>query len=208
MIKKLAAVCSILLSLCSYAIVVTDKYLSTIEENWLSLEPADAYNFIPEDLTYETYMSEDFQAKLAEAGTRLNSSVEGKDITLAGFMVPIEYVGTNISKFLLVPEAGQCIHVPPPPLNQTLLVARQRCQVAVIGSDTGNDVAPNPYDLFTNPVHQVGIVGLGLWILDNAWLDDLANACRERGKWEFMISILPLKMPTVTGSPVNPMVIF
>jgi hypothetical protein len=122
MIKKLAAVCSILLSLCSYAIVVTDKYLSTIEENWLSLEPADAYNFIPEDLTYETYMSEDFQAKLAEAGTRLNSSVEGKDITLAGFMVPIEYVGTNISKFLLVPEAGQCIHVPPPPLNQTLLV--------------------------------------------------------------------------------------
>ncbi|MDC9727281.1 MAG: DUF3299 domain-containing protein, partial [Candidatus Thioglobus sp.] len=25
-------------------------------------------------------------------------------------------------KFLLVPEAGQCIHVPPPPLNQTLLV--------------------------------------------------------------------------------------
>ena len=69
-------------------------------------------------------------------------------------------------------------------------------------------MAPNPYDLFTNPVHQVGIVGLGLWILDNAWLDDLANACRERGKWEFMISILPLKMPTVTGSPVNPMVIF
>ncbi|MBT5476877.1 MAG: cyclase family protein, partial [Chloroflexi bacterium] len=56
--------------------------------------------------------------------------------------------------------------------------------------------------------HQVGIVGLGLWILDNAWLDDLAEECRKRGKWEFMISILPLKMPTVTGSPVNPMVIF
>ena len=37
-------------------------------------------------------------------------------------MVPLEYAGINISKFLLVPEAGQCIHVPPPPLNQTLLV--------------------------------------------------------------------------------------
>jgi kynurenine formamidase len=73
-----------------------------------------------------------------------------------------------------------------------LLPLLQERQVAVIGSDTGNDVAPNPYDLFTNPVHQVGIVGLGLWILDNAWLDDLANACRERGQWEFMISILPL----------------
>ena len=80
--------------------------------------------------------------------------------------------------------------------------------VAVMGSDTGNDVAPNPYELFTNPVHQVGIVGLGIWILDNAWLDDLAEACKQRGRWEFTISILPLKLPTVTGSPVNPMAIF
>jgi len=37
-------------------------------------------------------------------------------------MVPIEVNGTNVSKFLLVPEAGQCIHVPPPPISQTVLV--------------------------------------------------------------------------------------
>jgi len=80
--------------------------------------------------------------------------------------------------------------------------------VAVMGSDTGNDIGPNPYDRFTNPVHQVGIVGLGLWILDNAWLDDLAEACVRRGKWEFMFSVLPLKLPAVTGSPVNPVAIF
>ena len=122
MIKKLITTSLILLSLGSYGIVVTDEYLSTIEENWLSLEPADAYDFIPEDLNYETYISEDFQAKLEEAGTKLNSSLEGNDIALAGFMVPIEYSGSDISKFLLVPESGQCIHVPPPPLNQTLLV--------------------------------------------------------------------------------------
>jgi len=52
----------------------------------------------------------------------LKDSLEGTDIILAGFMVPIEYDGSDISKFLLVPESGQCIHVPPPPLNQTLLV--------------------------------------------------------------------------------------
>ena len=37
-------------------------------------------------------------------------------------MVPIEVKGQSVSQFLLVPEAGQCVHVPPPPLNQTLLV--------------------------------------------------------------------------------------
>ena len=80
--------------------------------------------------------------------------------------------------------------------------------VAVMGSDTGNDVQPTGYERFSNPVHQVGIVGMGLWILDNAWLDDLAMACRQRGRWEFLINILPLRLPTVTGSPVNPIAVF
>ena len=122
MLKKIVVTILIFFSVVSYAIVVTDEYLSAIEENWLSLEPDDAYDFIPEDLTYEIYNSSEFQAKLEAAGTRLNTSLEGKDIALAGFMVPIEYVGSDISKFLLVPESGQCIHVPPPPLNQTILV--------------------------------------------------------------------------------------
>lgn len=80
--------------------------------------------------------------------------------------------------------------------------------VAVMGSDTGNDVQPTGYERFSNPVHQVGIVGMGLWILDNAWLDDLAVACQKRGRWEFLINILPLRLPTVTGSPVNPIAVF
>ena len=122
MIKKITAVTLIYFSMCSFAIVVTDEYLSTIEDNWLSLEPADAYDFIPEDLTYEIYSSPEFQAKLEAAGTKLKDSLEGTDIVLAGFMVPIEYDGSDVSRFLLVPESGQCIHVPPPPLNQTLLV--------------------------------------------------------------------------------------
>ena len=80
MINRLLVISLIFLSLGSSAIVVTDEYLTTIENNWLSLEPDDAYDFIPEDLTYEMYMSEEFQAKLAAEGTRLNNSLEGKDI--------------------------------------------------------------------------------------------------------------------------------
>jgi kynurenine formamidase len=93
------------------------------------------------------------------------------------------------------------------PLPELLPVLRSR-DVAVLGSDTGNDVMPTGYERFSNPVHQVGIVGLGLWILDNAWLDDLAEACRARRRWEFLINILPLRIPNATGSPVNPVVVF
>jgi kynurenine formamidase len=93
------------------------------------------------------------------------------------------------------------------PLPELLPLLRER-GVAVLGSDTGNDVQPSPYERFSNPVHQVGIVALGLWILDNAWLDDLAEACAARNRWEFLITINPLRLPTATGSPVNPIAVF
>ena len=80
--------------------------------------------------------------------------------------------------------------------------------IAVIGSDTGNDVMPRSYERVPNPIHQVRIVAIGLWILDNANLEDLAEACRERNRWEFLININPLRLHNVTGSPVNPVVVF
>ena len=80
--------------------------------------------------------------------------------------------------------------------------------IAVIGSDTGNDVAPSPYPHISNPIHQVGIVAMGLWILDNANLEELSQACQQRNRWEFLISISPLRMSNGTGSPVNPVAVF
>ena len=93
------------------------------------------------------------------------------------------------------------------PLPELLPLLRAS-DVAVLGSDTGNDVEPTGYERFSNPVHQVGIVSLGMWILDNAWLDDLAAACQKRNRWEFLINILPLRIPNATGSPVNPIAVF
>ena len=80
--------------------------------------------------------------------------------------------------------------------------------IAVLGSDTGNDVMPSQYASMSNPIHQVGIVAMGLWILDNPNLEELAAACRERNRWEFMLTINPLRLSNATGSPVNPIAIF
>ncbi|MDB1125322.1 DUF3299 domain-containing protein [Vibrio algarum] len=44
------------------------------------------------------------------------------DIKLAGFLVPLEMEGLVGVRFILVPTAGACIHTPPPPVNQTILV--------------------------------------------------------------------------------------
>lgn len=44
------------------------------------------------------------------------------DMKLAGFLVPLEMEGLIGKQFILVPTAGACIHTPPPPVNQTILV--------------------------------------------------------------------------------------
>jgi len=93
------------------------------------------------------------------------------------------------------------------PLPELLPFFKDR-DIAVMGTDTGNDVRPTQSDIFVNPVHQIFIPAMGGWILDNAWLDDLADECAKRGRWEFLINILPLRLKNVTGSPVNPVAVF
>ena len=80
--------------------------------------------------------------------------------------------------------------------------------VAMLGTDTSNDVRPSHYATITAPLHTVCLVTLGLWLIDNANLEELAQACERRNRYEFMLSMGPLKLRNVTGSPVNPIAIF
>jgi len=80
--------------------------------------------------------------------------------------------------------------------------------VAMWGSDTHNDVTPTPYPAIGHPFHIVALVGLGLWLIDNMNLEDVARACAERSRWEFLLTVAPLRLRNVTGSPVNPIALF
>jgi kynurenine formamidase len=68
------------------------------------------------------------------------------------------------------------------------------------------DRMPNGYDLPFG-VHSA-ISAYGLALIDMALLEPLAEACREEGRWEFMIVVSPLPIRGGTGSPVNPLAIF
>ncbi|MCU1656032.1 MAG: hypothetical protein JWO57_688, partial [Pseudonocardiales bacterium] len=77
--------------------------------------------------------------------------------------------------------------------------------VAVIGSETSNEVMPNDYAaLAKHPIHSVGIAAMGLWLIDNCNLDDLIAACTDYAKWTFLLTLAPLAVRGATGSPLNP----
>jgi hypothetical protein len=54
----------------------------------------------------------------APAETRL----DGAAIKLPGYLVPLDESKAGITEFLLVPYFGACVHSPPPPANQIVLV--------------------------------------------------------------------------------------
>lgn len=56
----------------------------------------------------------------------VNPQMDGQRIRLVGFVAPLTWEEDVVTEFLLVPSFGACIHVPPPPPNQTVLVSVSR----------------------------------------------------------------------------------
>jgi kynurenine formamidase len=81
-------------------------------------------------------------------------------------------------------------------------------QVAALGSDSAQDLFPSGYPALRAPLHQVGIVAMGLCLIDNCDLEALSATCRQLGRSQFLLSIGALRIENGTGSPVNPIAVF
>ena len=103
--------------------------------DWLDLLPAEDYQAMldmPEidhggGLDSEGDFTQNLRQRdgLPEVmySTRVVSDYDGQSVRIGGYPVPLETdaQGRYLS-FFLVPYAGACIHVPPPPPNQIILV--------------------------------------------------------------------------------------
>ncbi len=57
-----------------------------------------------------------------ENATKLNAALDGAYIKMPGFIIPFEISAAGVTNFMLVPYMGACIHTPPPPANQLVMV--------------------------------------------------------------------------------------
>lgn len=95
-----------------------------------------------------------------------------------------------------------------PGLGPSCLPWIKERDIAVLGTDSGTDPSPTRYaERLLAPVHLVCIVAMGMWIIDNLELEELARTCTAASRSSFLFMAAPLRLKNSTGSPLNPLAI-
>jgi hypothetical protein len=98
------------------------------------------------EVTWETLKTLEFDSKTKAVVVKGElKKILGKEITMKGFMMPLDYDAKTVVEFLFMPYVPACMHVPPPPPNQLVLVKMKK----------GTTVAPSFY-----PVELTGKLNL------------------------------------------------
>lgn len=117
---------------------------SYIDLDWEDLLPKNE-TFIPNSLRGVIDHDNLPLSSQQPASSGVRSDWNGQIVRLPGFIVPIDYKGTGVTAFILVPYVGACVHVPPPPANQLVFVTTE-----------------TPYDTkgLYEPVNVIGMFGV------------------------------------------------
>lgn len=103
---------------------------------------------------------------------------------------------------------GEYAGGPAPGLSFTTADWLHRTEIAAIATDTwGFEVRPNEFDDAFQPLHQVAIPHIGLFIGEMWDLDVLAEACIADRNYDFFLTAAPLKITGAVGAPVNPVAV-
>ena len=79
--------------------------------------------------------------------------------------------------------------------------------IAALGCDGNSDTAPSVTEGVGFPIHVLTLTAMGVHLLDYLHLDELARACEQAGRWDFLFVAAPLRIAGGTGSPLNPIAI-
>jgi kynurenine formamidase len=81
-------------------------------------------------------------------------------------------------------------------------------EIAAIATDTwGFEVRPNEFDVAFQPLHQIAIPNMGLFIGELWDPDALAADCAKDGRWDFFLTAAPIPFTNAVGAPVNPIAV-
>ena len=82
----------------------------------------------------------------------------------------------------------------------------------MLGGDGVNDVQPSGVqgagDAANRPVHTLAIAVLGVPLVDNAYLEDVAKEAASRKRWVFLTTVQFTRVPGGTATSFNALATF
>ena len=78
---------------------------------------------------------------------------------------------------------------------------------SLLGGDGVNDVQPSGVvgagEAANRPIHTLAIAVLGVPLVDNAYLEDVAREAASRKRWEFLTTVQFTRVPGGTATSFN-----
>lgn len=98
------------------------KYISTI-----LVTLTMSFSVFSAEVSWETLKTLTINSKTKKnvIGPELQKAL-GKEVSIKGFMMPLDYEAKEVVEFLFMPYVPSCMHVPPPPANQLVLVKMKK----------------------------------------------------------------------------------
>jgi kynurenine formamidase len=93
-------------------------------------------------------------------------------------------------------------------LHPTAISLLHERKIAAFFPDGDGETVPSGVEGVAYPIHALQIVAMGMICADSLNLEDVAAACEEERRWEFLVLAAPLRLPGGTGSFFNPIAIF
>ena len=126
------------------AVAAPEAQIAIREIKWQELVPKDwnPKQYLPDRrLSFLSDMDPDAELAFVEMRRAWDNAptvigLDGVNVKLAGYLVPLEETRDGIKEFLLVPYFGACIHSPPPPANQIVDVVLKTSTKAFHAMDT------------------------------------------------------------------------
>ena len=80
--------------------------------------------------------------------------------------------------------------------------------VAALGSDGGNEAAPSAVRGLSISLHALAVAAMGMPLLDNLDLEEVAREAAARGRPTFLFVAAPPRIRGATGTLINPLAVF
>ena len=113
-----------------------------------------------------------------------------------------------VSNFRVTPVLALADRLPPWRRDEREVSRVVEAPLAAFLPDGDGETVPSNVEGMPYPIHALQLTAMGMCISDSLQLEDVAKACEQEGRWEFMVVGLPLRLPGATGSPWNPIAIF